>query len=67
MAGEIPRWLEDSDVHEGIRALLKCDRCRKEQLHLGTEVDNMCRWFGQELFSVELALRNPDGRLSLIV
>ncbi|KAG6374455.1 hypothetical protein JVT61DRAFT_4497 [Boletus reticuloceps] len=58
--GEIPRWLEDVEVREGIRALLKRDRCREEQLRLGFEADNMCRWFSQELFSVEVALRDSD-------
>ncbi|KAG0695531.1 hypothetical protein DFH29DRAFT_879985 [Suillus ampliporus] len=29
--GEVPRWLDDMDVRDGIRTLLKCDRCREEQ------------------------------------
>jgi hypothetical protein len=54
--GQIPRWLEDQDVREGIRALLKHDRCLEEQRHLGKEADNMIHWFGHELAAVELAL-----------
>ncbi|KIJ58397.1 hypothetical protein HYDPIDRAFT_34233 [Hydnomerulius pinastri MD-312] len=61
--GEIPLWLEDSSVREGIRALLKRDRCREEQCRLGIEADNMCRWFGLELCTVELALRQPQNSL----
>ncbi|KAF8452783.1 hypothetical protein L210DRAFT_3608606 [Boletus edulis BED1] len=53
--GSIPRWLEDADVRDGIRAMLKRECCREEQRRLGFEADNMCRWFGQELFAVELA------------
>lgn len=30
-AGEIPQWLEDTDVRDGIRAMLKCDHCCEEQ------------------------------------
>lgn len=60
-SGEIPRWLEDSDVCDGIRALLKRDRCLEEQRHLGMESDNMCRWFGLELFAVEVAMRQPES------
>ncbi|KIO07165.1 hypothetical protein M404DRAFT_83198, partial [Pisolithus tinctorius Marx 270] len=39
---EIPQWLQDSDVREGIRAVLKTDCCLEEQHHLGMEADNMC-------------------------
>ncbi|KIK11678.1 hypothetical protein PISMIDRAFT_19325 [Pisolithus microcarpus 441] len=60
-AGEMPRWLEDSAVRDGIRALLKRDRCREEQWHLGVEADNMCRWFSVELCAVELALQQSEN------
>ena len=58
--GDIPLWLKDRDVREGIRALLKRERCREEQLRLGMEAGNMCRWFGRELCAVELALQQPQ-------
>ncbi|KAF8452432.1 hypothetical protein L210DRAFT_3383491, partial [Boletus edulis BED1] len=58
--GNIPRWLEDQEVRDGIRALLKRDRCREEQVRLGMEADNMCRWFGNELATVEVAVRLPE-------
>ena len=60
--GEIPRWHEDVDVREGIRAVLKTDRCLEEQRRLGTEADNMCRWFGCELCAIELAMRQPESK-----
>jgi hypothetical protein len=53
---DIPRWLEDLDVREGIRAMLKKERCIEESRRLGLESDNMCRWFGKEYLVVELAL-----------
>ncbi|KAH0832248.1 hypothetical protein J3R83DRAFT_13222, partial [Lanmaoa asiatica] len=59
--GHIPRWMEDEDVRSGIRAMLKGDRCLEEQLRLGMEADNLCRWFGDELATVELALRTPGN------
>jgi hypothetical protein len=58
-AGDIPLWLEDADVREGIRAMLKLDRCLEEWRRLGIEADNLCRWFGCELAAVELALLTP--------
>ncbi|KAG2126329.1 uncharacterized protein EDB93DRAFT_1097153 [Suillus bovinus] len=58
--GEVPRWLDDTDVRDGICALLKRDRCREEQVRLGTEADNLCRFFGQELAALELALCIPE-------
>ncbi|KIK80791.1 hypothetical protein PAXRUDRAFT_36082 [Paxillus rubicundulus Ve08.2h10] len=57
--GEIPRWMEDKDIRDGIRAMLKCDQCLEEQCQLGTEADNLCRWYGTELTAVELELRIP--------
>ncbi|KIN93816.1 hypothetical protein M404DRAFT_35711, partial [Pisolithus tinctorius Marx 270] len=59
--GEIPQWLEDVDVREGIRAVLKSDRCLEEQQRLGMEADHMCRWFGHELCAIELAIRLPEN------
>ena len=59
--GEVPRWLEDIDVREGIRAVLKSDRCLEEQCRLGIEADNMCRWYGRELCAVELSIRQPES------
>lgn len=58
--GEVPRWLEDADVRDGIRALLKRERCLEEQRRLGLEADNMCRWFGNELTAVHMALRKSE-------
>ncbi|KAG2739058.1 hypothetical protein P692DRAFT_20756820 [Suillus brevipes Sb2] len=60
--GEVPRWLADSDVRDGIRALLKRDRCREEQRRLGMEADNLCRFFGEELTALELSLRLPENK-----
>ncbi|KIM50844.1 hypothetical protein SCLCIDRAFT_33943 [Scleroderma citrinum Foug A] len=58
--GEVPRWLEDASVREGIRAILKSDCCLEEQCHLGMEADNMCRWFGHKLCAIELALQQAE-------
>lgn len=54
--GEIPQWLEDTDVRDGIRAVLKIDCCLEEQYQLRMEADNMCCWFGHELCTLELAI-----------
>ncbi|KAG1842228.1 hypothetical protein F4604DRAFT_1884792 [Suillus subluteus] len=57
--GDVPRWIEDTDVRDGIQALLKQERCREEQRRIGLEADNLCRWFGTELAALELALHSP--------
>lgn len=59
---EVPRWLEDGDVREGIRAVLKVDRCGEERRRLGMEADNLCRWFGRELCAIEVALATPASQ-----
>jgi hypothetical protein len=60
--GDVPRWIKDTDVRDGIQALLKRERCREEQRRLGLEADNLCRWFGTELTALELALRSPASK-----
>ena len=62
---QLPRWLEDIDVRRGIRALHKLDRCNKERQKLAAESDNICRWFGNKLASIEVALRLPQCKCSL--
>jgi len=62
--GEVPRWLEDIDVRDGIRTLLKHERCLEEQRRLGIEADNMCRWFGNELTAIQVALRQSESKFS---
>ena len=57
---QLPRWLEDLDVRNGIRALLKLDRCEEERQRLEMESKNMCHWYGQKLMAIELALRLPE-------
>jgi hypothetical protein len=54
--------MEDLDVRDGIRALLKWERCQEEQRRLGLEADNLCQWFGDELAALELALRLPTSK-----
>ncbi|KAJ7573140.1 hypothetical protein C8J56DRAFT_1066824 [Mycena floridula] len=54
--GEIPRWLEDLDLRNGIHAQLYLDRCLEERRRLGQEADNMCRWFGRTFAVLQLAI-----------
>ncbi len=56
-----PRWLEDSNVRAGILAYHKSSRCQEEKKRCGIEADNMCRWFGEELAAIEVALRLPQS------
>ncbi|KAG6806020.1 hypothetical protein H0H92_013027, partial [Tricholoma furcatifolium] len=39
----VPRWLSDGQVREGIRAMLKSDRCLEERRRLQAEADNLAR------------------------
>lgn len=42
--------------------MLKLDRCIEEQRRLGWEADNLCRWYGRELSSVEVAIALPESK-----
>jgi len=57
LPGDIPRWLDDSDVREGIQAMIKIERCQEEEDRLCREADNLCHWFGSELTALEVAIR----------
>ncbi|KAI0701749.1 hypothetical protein C8Q76DRAFT_633393 [Earliella scabrosa] len=56
----MPRWLHEPNVRRGIRAMLLKDRCVEERRRLGEEADNLCRWYGNELAAVELAILTPQ-------
>lgn len=60
-----PAWLENLDVREGIRAMLKVDRCLEERRRLGVEADNLLQWFGRELCALELAIATPSSMSQL--
>lgn len=59
--GNIPRWIEDADVWDGIRAMLREERCVEERHRLDIEADNLCRWFGRELSALEYAIATPSS------
>lgn len=63
LVGDVPRWLDDSHIRDGIQALLKQDWCEEEQIRLSIEADNLCRFFGDELAALELTLRLPESEL----
>ncbi|KAG6914810.1 hypothetical protein DXG01_015200 [Tephrocybe rancida] len=58
---QVPHWLEDQDIREGIHAMLKADRCHEEQHRLDIEAGNLSRWYARELAAVELALEHPSS------
>ncbi|TFK17153.1 hypothetical protein FA15DRAFT_761178 [Coprinopsis marcescibilis] len=60
---EIPPWLNDCSVREGIRGMLRQDRCLEEQRRLGMEADNLCRFFGRELKALDCAIADPENIL----
>ncbi|KAG6379032.1 hypothetical protein JVT61DRAFT_11460 [Boletus reticuloceps] len=55
--GQIPCWMEDKHVHNGIRTILKRDCCTEKEWRFSLKVDNLCRWYRDELADIELALR----------
>ncbi|KNZ79946.1 hypothetical protein J132_08423 [Termitomyces sp. J132] len=60
-ADMVPRWLEDKGVRDGIRAMLKIDRCHEERRRLSIEADNLSRWFYREVCAIELALNKAQN------
>ncbi|KAG5732703.1 hypothetical protein E4T56_gene16831 [Termitomyces sp. T112] len=58
---EVPQWLSDSTVQEGIWAMLKTEWCTEELQQLHVEAINLSLWFSCELAAVELALIKPSN------
>ncbi|KAJ7339964.1 hypothetical protein DFH08DRAFT_704657 [Mycena albidolilacea] len=64
--GEIPRWMDDKDVRDGIQSLLVLDRCEEEMQRLATERTNLARWLDHELLVVGHAMQaNTDNTMQL--
>ncbi|KAJ7360845.1 hypothetical protein DFH08DRAFT_1031198 [Mycena albidolilacea] len=64
--GEIPRWMDDEDVRDGIRSLHVLDRCKEEARRLDRERQNLAGWLDKELAVVERATAdNTDECLEL--
>ncbi|KAJ7139121.1 hypothetical protein C8R44DRAFT_827907 [Mycena epipterygia] len=64
--GQIPRWLNDSDVRDGIHALHSADRCAEESQRLNMERANLVNWLNKELSIVTAAINTlTDSCLSL--
>ncbi|KAJ8692510.1 hypothetical protein PTI98_009815 [Pleurotus ostreatus] len=58
----VPRWLENVDIRNGIRAMQKVDRCTEEAVRLCREANNMCLWFAAEATAVRQALAAPRNK-----
>src|ERR1700675_686786 len=59
-SGKTPCWLGDADVRDGIRAMLKLDRCAEESKRLHREAANITQWLQHERDAVELVLSTPS-------
>jgi len=59
----IPPWLGDENVREGIKALLELDRCEEEERRLVSECISMQQWMKEEWLvlckGMENALEDP--------
>ncbi|KAJ6613526.1 hypothetical protein B0H10DRAFT_1647301, partial [Mycena sp. CBHHK59/15] len=64
--GVIPRWLNDSDVRDGIRALHTTDRCAEEVVRLQLERQNMSRWLDEEIATIEFVLESSENSHMLL-
>ncbi|KAG5335779.1 hypothetical protein C0989_000367, partial [Termitomyces sp. Mn162] len=64
---EVPQWLSDSTVQEGIWAMLKTEWCTEELQQLHVEAINLSLWFSCELAAVELALIKPSSMCYIYV
>lgn len=57
---EVPRWLEDPDVREGIHAMHRLDQCQEEKRRIELEVENLIGWLAREMTVVDLALKTTS-------
>jgi hypothetical protein len=66
VADDSHRWVHDQDVRDGIRAMLRLKRCEEERQRLGTEADNVLRWYRRELEAILAAISDPSSKLSVL-
>ncbi|KAJ7251190.1 hypothetical protein B0H12DRAFT_1018806 [Mycena haematopus] len=59
--GQIPRWMNDDDVRDGIRSLHIIDRCREEASRLNLDRANLRLWLDEELLIVDAAFAIHSG------
>lgn len=55
-AADIPQWMSNHQVRQGIQALLEFHRCCEELQRLKVEFSNLRRWFISEIEAVQSAL-----------
>ncbi|KII84699.1 hypothetical protein PLICRDRAFT_117578 [Plicaturopsis crispa FD-325 SS-3] len=58
--GDIPPWLGDDDVRDGIRARLEVDRCLEEEVRLKRERCTMQEWMIEEWNVLRVARFDAD-------
>ena len=63
---QAPKWLANPNVRKAITANHREARSLEEIRRCGMEADNMCRWFGDELLNIEVAIRLPQSKRSTI-
>ncbi|KAL4263554.1 peptidase C48 family protein [Pleurotus pulmonarius] len=63
----IPRWLENVDIRNGIRAVQRVDRCTEEAKRLECEAQHLCLWLAAEAAAVRRAITDVTvgARLSM--
>ncbi|KAJ7871711.1 hypothetical protein B0H14DRAFT_2502920 [Mycena olivaceomarginata] len=68
-SGEIPRWVDDPDVRDGIRNMHIVDRCIEEEARLKLECTSMSTWLLREQAIVAKAIESitdPTLELALL-
>lgn len=60
LGNDIPRWLGDENVREGIKALLELDRCKEEERRLTYERTAMQEWLIEEWECVKAGIEETD-------
>lgn len=61
---EVPLWVGDDKVREGMRGILLKDRCKEEIFYLQWELDSLVHWFSSEWNLVDTALNGTGKSLS---
>ncbi|CAK5268968.1 unnamed protein product [Mycena citricolor] len=58
---KIPRWLDDSDIRDGIQSMHSLDRCREELSRLNLERGNLANVLEEERSICRQSLRTTQG------
>jgi hypothetical protein len=63
---EAPAWIREPNIRQGIRSVLKIQRCKEEEWRVNQEARNMLHWYEHEVTVLETASLLPECKFEFL-